>query len=385
MVKGREDARLILGTLVGSLFSLMVFSFSMVMLLLSRASSALTPRVIPGLLTDKSNQLVLGVYLGTIVYSLLLIVNIQADDQDYNIPSFGILLGMIFGIFSLALFVYFIHAISRSIQVDTILDRIYRLTIGQLETMCADAVECEVYERPGSPPPVESDQIGYLKNVDADRLRRISQENQVSMTLLKPFGSYFASPTPYLQLSGALSEATVKDINSCFLFYPEERLDDHYLFGFRHMTEIGIKALSPGINDPGTATKVIDLLSALFIAKMQRPVEVCLRNADGKACLVYPPVSLDALLTDCLGPLRSYGRQDAQVLACLLDCLLRLLQTRISPQYSDTLARHAESIVASCRESIDNPIDQSVIDLRITAINAQLQPGQELQKLADQT
>lgn len=383
LVKGRDEARLILGTLVGSLFSLMVFSFSMVMLLLSRASSALTPRVIPGLLTDKSNQLVLGVYLGTIVYSLLLIVNIQADDQDYNIPSFGILLGMIFGIGSLALFIYFIHAISRSIQVDTILDRIFLATIAQLKSRCVERLDCEGYAQQGSPPLIQSNQIGYLKSVDADRLRRISRDNSVSMTLITPFGSYFACPTPFLQLSGPVSDATVKDINSCFLFYPEERLDDHYLFGFRHISEIGIKALSPGINDPGTAIKVIDLLSALFIARMQRPVEACLKNADGKACLFLPPASLDSLLSDCLAPLRSYGRQDAQVQACLLDCLLRLVQNSASDAHIETVARHASSIVAGCRESIGNPIEQSIINARITILNTCLRKDQQLEKLTE--
>ena len=58
LVNSQEDARLILGTLVGSIISLMVFSFSMVMLVLNRATATLSPRVIPGLITDKSNQVV---------------------------------------------------------------------------------------------------------------------------------------------------------------------------------------------------------------------------------------------------------------------------------------------------------------------------------------
>ena len=78
LVNGIDDARLILGTIVGSIFSLMVFSFSMVMLVLNRASSTLSPRVIPGLITQKSHQIVLGVYMGTIVYSLILIINIHS-------------------------------------------------------------------------------------------------------------------------------------------------------------------------------------------------------------------------------------------------------------------------------------------------------------------
>ncbi|NIU61616.1 MAG: DUF2254 domain-containing protein, partial [Pseudomonas stutzeri] len=60
-------ARLILGTLVGGIISLMVFSFSMVMVVLNSAASSLSPRVIPALISSRSHQVVLGVYLGTII------------------------------------------------------------------------------------------------------------------------------------------------------------------------------------------------------------------------------------------------------------------------------------------------------------------------------
>ena len=48
LVKNADNARLILGTLVAGIISLMVFSFSMVMVVLNSAASSLSPRVIRG-------------------------------------------------------------------------------------------------------------------------------------------------------------------------------------------------------------------------------------------------------------------------------------------------------------------------------------------------
>ena len=63
-----DTGRAILNTMIGGIISLMVFSFSMVMLLLNQASSNFSPRVLPSLIANKRHQFVLGVFIGTIVY-----------------------------------------------------------------------------------------------------------------------------------------------------------------------------------------------------------------------------------------------------------------------------------------------------------------------------
>lgn len=51
LVDSAENARTVLSTLAGSIISLTVFSFSMVMVVLNSASASLSPRVVPGLIT----------------------------------------------------------------------------------------------------------------------------------------------------------------------------------------------------------------------------------------------------------------------------------------------------------------------------------------------
>src|SRR5690606_5174706 len=81
LVADKETAKAVLTTLVASLISLTVFSFSMVMVVLNTASANLSPRVLPGLVSKKAHQIVLGFYLGSIIYCLILIINVQKNEE----------------------------------------------------------------------------------------------------------------------------------------------------------------------------------------------------------------------------------------------------------------------------------------------------------------
>ena len=62
LIKSWDVAQAILTTLIGALISLMVFSFSMVMVLLNNAASNYSPRILPSLIANKFHQIVLGTY-----------------------------------------------------------------------------------------------------------------------------------------------------------------------------------------------------------------------------------------------------------------------------------------------------------------------------------
>jgi uncharacterized membrane protein len=136
LVDSAENARTILSTLAGSIISLTVFSFSMVMVVLNSASASLSPRVVPGLITRKSHQMVLGFYLGSIIYSIIMLINInKLEGGDTAIPSLGVLLSLVFGLVSLGLFVFFIHSISKAIQVDNVLNGLFSQTKREIKAI----------------------------------------------------------------------------------------------------------------------------------------------------------------------------------------------------------------------------------------------------------
>ncbi|UUD64558.1 DUF2254 domain-containing protein [Pseudomonas seleniipraecipitans] len=346
MVRNAENARLILATLVTGILSLMVFSFSMVMVVLNNAAASLSPRVIPGLISSKGHQKTLGIYLGSILYALLLITTIEQGDTD-RVPSLGVLITLAMGITCLGLFVHFIRSISQSIQVEHILNNLYLASLEKLHT-CSSKLAAREQQVSW---PDDSDWItvnaqrnGYFKALNVSEANTLLRRHQVRMTVMAHRGFFVSEGHPLFRLERQLDEDTCQQLLDCFDFFIEEYASNHYFFGCRQMSEIAVKALSPGINDPGTAIKTVDLLSVLLGKRLELGDRDFARLPDEPPRLSYQELSLDQLLLQLLGPIRAYGATDVSVLVSLLQAFKNLLHRPCSTAQRGELLRHARSV-----------------------------------------
>lgn len=372
LVSTREDARLVLGTLVGSIISLMVFSFSMVMIVLNRASTSLTPRVLPGLISDRTHQIVLGTYIGTIIYCLLLIISFQ-EEGDHHIPSMGVLIAMIAGIACLCLFIFFIQSISTSIQVSYILKQIYVTTKKTLEMRLID----ELQSKDTLPSidiwtPYCVRQSGYLKRIDLKGLTQYAKKHDLQIFISKPIGYLVTDDFPLLQINNAnVNEEILENISCYFQFYDEDVLEDHYLFGFRQISEIAVKSLSPGINDPGTAIKAIDFLTMLLNKRVTKNERLFAKDKDGEVRVLLTPVTFSELLFTTLLPIREYGKYDVNVLKQLLLTLkhaIHATQKNDSDEQKEAYLTDIKALVDSCAEMMDSSIPNQLDRTQLIAI-----------------
>jgi len=381
LVHNNDNARLVLGTIVGSIISLMVFSFSMVMVVLNRATATLSPRILPGLISSRFHQIVLGFYIGTIVYSLIMIVNINAREMQDSVPSFGIFLSMLFAISCLGLFVYFIHSISMKIQVDNILKDIHKKTI---KTIKAANVEQEAINEPATDDwhAYSAGFSGYLKKIDHERLMKFCDKNEVDVQLKLNVGAFVIRHYPFVTCSDALDEEKEEELISCFIMYNDEHISDHYQYGFNQISEIAIKALSPGINDPGTAIRAIDLMADLFIRLMAIRELRLLETDKNKRKIYLKPLTFKKVLFKNLVPIRKYGNQDIMVLIRLLTSLHQMLYAYPKEKLFFTeLHELIENIVECSKEFYQNDLDKNAINNIIKQINERFEEGKAIDLL----
>jgi len=371
MVKDPADARLVLGTIIGSIISLMVFSFSMVMVVLNQISGALSPRIVPGLITNKSHQIVLGIYLGTILYSLLLVLNMQDADSAERLPALGILFSMASAMLSLLMFVYFIHSISNSIQVDYIVNRIYRKTIKKMEEQGAEQID----ELPDTSEwhDLKLKEPGYLKRIEVKRLKSICAREDLQLYITRRLGYYFVEGYPIIKVNKEVSEDLGKELLDCLMFYIEEHVEDHYLFGFKQLNEIAVKALSPGINDPGTAAKVINLMSDLFVTRLRLEDFLVFRDSNESPRIYAEEPTLNELFLNNLIPIREYGKKDAHTLFTLLLSLKNILRADcLDGREKKVVLQFTRSVVETCDHELTNTLDKNFINEVIELINEQV-------------
>ncbi len=379
LVKNADNARLILGTLVAGIISLMVFSFSMVMVVLNSAASSLSPRVIPGLISSRSHQVVLGVYLGTIINSLMLISTIQEGD-DINVPSLGIFLALGLAVICLCLFVYFIRSISLSIQVDFILNRVYKQTLAQLRTRRRQLQDSHGPAWPDDAQwsVVRARRSGYFKALNVTAAHDVLDEHDARMTVQVHYGFFVMPGHPLMRIDRELDDDCTNRLLDCFDFYVEEYAHRHFFFGFKQIVEIAVRALSPGINDPGTAIKAIDMLSVLLAERMEMPDHE-VAHAQDRPPIFIRELNLHQLLQMTFGPQRRYGADDLQVLQALLQACKNLLYAAKDADTERVLLRHAQAVVDQAAISLSGALDRQAMVEAVRSLNQAVRHAEPLQ------
>ena len=116
---GPEGARAILSVIASSMITVASLIFSITMLSLQLASSQFGPRVIGNFMGDRSNQIVLGTFIATFLYCLLVLRSVRGIEGSSFVPHLAVAFGILLAAASVAVLIYFIHHIATSIRVET--------------------------------------------------------------------------------------------------------------------------------------------------------------------------------------------------------------------------------------------------------------------------
>lgn len=365
-----DTALTILSAIITGLISMMVFSFSMVMLLLSQASNNYSPRLLPGLISNKSHQIILGIFLGTILYCIFILFSIRPEEDKFSIPAFSVLLGIFFTVVCIYAFIYFIHNISENIQISKILDKIYLIA----KTNLAAIIEKQEEDPKDFPDTKDwnsyfTESSGYLQNVSVENLLDICREKDLKLHILPVNGIFVLKGIPLFRASKELDEETVEEIISNFHFSLGELVEENYVLAFKQIAEIIIKAMSPGINDPGTAINGIDYLSELFSLRMKKN-DTTILERENIPYIRVNTVDFEELLYNVMAAIRTYCKHDIILIQKLMLMFRYLkMQPVHNPAHPKAIDVEAKSLVLDAKEAISNSRDLEIINKMARDLN----------------
>jgi uncharacterized membrane protein len=360
VIGSADTARAILTTLISGVISLTVFSFSMVMIVLNQAANNLSPRLLPDLIAERSHQIVLGCYLGVIVFCLLALITILPDSGPADLPTFTLFSCVLLGIGCLALFVFFINSISQRVQIDHITHELHRDTVGRLRK--------HAYHQPEfhwqTPPDlhdwhgVPADRSGYLAQVDFATLSREARKLDTGVYINTYQGFYVLQGIPLFYVSRELTAAEATRLAQSLLISVETP-SDWYLSGIKQLAEVGVRAMSPGINDPGTTLRCIDLLTELLAGCMRLPDRNVYRAKEG-ADVFFKNLSFEAILRQIMTELRQYSKSDPLVMQKLVQLLFFLKQqTAADSEAATATENELRALVADANQNLQNDQDRA--------------------------
>ncbi|MEO5909948.1 MAG: DUF2254 domain-containing protein [Pelobium sp.] len=309
-IKDSTTARSIISAVAAGVISLAVFSFSMVMIVLNQAASQMSNRVLDKLIGNRFQQIVLGIYIGTIVYSFFLLSTIRDIDSGLYIPSLSIYLLIIITIFDLFLFIYFLHYITQSVKYEVIIKRIYENTLEVLEHNCNVGHEVKTIVNVESEQLIYTPTSGIFETIDKRELLKLCDENDIIIQLLVTPGTSLLKGMPIAKISKDLEEDIKKEIGRTLFLHKSESIEENYFYGFRQLTEIAMKALSPGINDPGTAIIALRSLFELYAYRINHFPLSFIKNKEGQARIILKNLSFDKIFEDTIIPIYNYGKND---------------------------------------------------------------------------
>lgn len=358
-IQHTETARTILSTVIGGILSLTVFSFSMVMVVLNQASSNYSPRLLPGLISDSKHQIILGIYTGTLLYCLLILTSLGSYNSSEDSVGFSTFLGALFGIVCVCLFIYFIHGISVVIQIDHIIENIFKKsdqhikkTLDRTEEATASGTFWKT---------IYSTQSGYYCEFDTDLMPAALKEKENSLEVIPYIDQHLWEGDPLFRIQKQVSSEELDELQLCTRFVQDRHESLTYNGGMIKLMEIAVKAMSPGINDPGTAIDVITRIALLAVQAFELPNQTRKAGAEQSFAVVQNNMLPSELMRTVFQPIRYYARNDCAVTYQLVRSLNFIYRSTQNDQAKSVIEQELKAIAEGLDTSDFNAYDRENI------------------------
>ena len=375
-----EITKTILATIAGSLLSIVTISFSIIMVVLTTYSTQFSPRTLQDFIKSKLTLQVLGIFIGGFIYSIVTLMFLNSNGQTVFLSA---AVGVIIVFFCLIYFVMFINHVSQSIQVNLLIDT---LTTEILDLVDNVKEFNEAHENIRNEPPdnleqtlqknqytIYSKEVGFIRDINDLKLSKFADEHNLVINAERMIGDYVTNNTRVFTIYYDLEEMEVDELkedvlNNCldFILVGKERNKSKDIeFGLQKITEIALRAISPGINDPNTAIFCIKQLGMVLDRIAKANIEnTYYYNEDNELTLIFEDISFDYLLYKTFYQLRYYSMRDVSVAASILEALIIIAEGN-EQEIKDITWEFGNYIVKGFDEQILEDLDKKYINGKI--------------------
>ena len=354
-----DSARSVLSVIAGAMIGVAGTVFSITLVALTLASSQFGPRLLRNFMHDRLNQVVLGSYVASFIYCLLVLRIVQAENKVDFVPNISVLFAILGAFVNILLLIWFIHHISVNIQADKVIADLDQGMLGNIKNLFPDQKEATP-----SPPnqkdidhlkkeysasfTVYSNKNAYLQAVDYEGLLSLALENDLVIHLDHRAGNFLVQGAELVRIwcRKECDDPTKKKILDSFVIGQIRTPAQDAEFAIHQMVEIAARALSPGINDPYTAISCIDRLTSTmcYLTHAKFPVAHRL-DEEGKLRLVLNPLTFGGLLDAAFHQIRQFGKDSPAVLIHLMEALITIFRFTQNQSQKNAVKRHADMVL----------------------------------------
>ncbi len=349
---GAVGARGLLATIATSMITVAGVVFSSTLIALSLASSQYSSRVLRNFMSDRRTQSVLGAFVGIFAYCLVVLRTIRGGDEGAFVPSLAVLGGLLLGFVGIAVFIFFIHHISRSIQASHILAAVSAETLQTVDELFpAGAAGEDISTEPGPTGATQAwhslvaAKTGYIQSLDTDGLLAFASERETVVRMEARVGEFVLEDMPLVSLRGTPpTDDDSRRLTGLIAVGRQRTAQEDVAFGIRQLVDVALRALSPGMNDTTTAVMCIDHLMAILARLAGRRIESRHLSADGVVRLLTRGPTYADFIGESFDQIRQNGAGNVAILVGLLGSLERLASRTSDRSRRQVLREHASAV-----------------------------------------
>lgn len=343
----------LLTIIASSMLAVVTFSLAVMVSIYRSASAQWTPRIHRLMLEDRTTQNTLATFVGAYIYALTSIVLLRTtvfgdgqDDDPQVILFFFTIIVLILIVVSIVRWILHLQRVGSLIDVARRIEhRTKQAFESRMNTPCLGGHPLQGPDDiPSDAFAVTSEESGYVQLMYQGAISDAADEHDVDVYLHVPVGHFLHRGQALCHLSTENDEM-VDSVRTNIVIGDLRTFDQDPRFGLIVLGEVGSKAMSSGINDPGTAIDVIGRMARIL--QSYRSEMDAASDDMSHPRLWVPPLAAADLIEDGFDPIARDGGGTVEVQLALQKALAALAH-----HPAEVLAQAArESAVRAFRRS----------------------------------
>jgi len=362
-----SQAPTFLSSLMTAMINMSTLAVSITMVVLTLAAQQLGPRLIRSFMSDRRTQAALGLFVGTVIYLLLVLRN--AYGVQNKVPVLAVTGGTVLVIVCLIVLILFLHHLARSVVADSVIARVGAHLDDAIRRLCPEQDDgdsgADAAFDDAAPVPLR--QGGYVQAVEHGVIARAAGSASARVRVTARAGNHAltGAVAAHITPAAAATDGLRRTIQNAIVIGGERTTLQDIEYSVRHLVEVALRALSPGINDVYTALAVIERLSLSLRLMVQRGAPRSVWRDEDGALRVLASVSTFAGVTNAaFDQIRQNAGRNPAVLIALAEAIGQLLAQARNDEQRTALERQLRLVLAAGRRSIADQDDLNDLEER---------------------
>lgn len=352
-----EGARTILSVVATSVMSLVSIVLSLTFVALSLNAQLLSPRMLDAVLRERAAQVLLGLALATFLFASISL-SISGEEALWRLllaaPA-----ALVLATATLVTTVVFIHRMTLVMRPDEMVAQRASAFLAAARKVSSPPANCitgsqeqagELDRALADAEPLRVDRAGYVGGIDWPEMVALARECDVRLAI-GVLENQFMTPGAVFGRANAMTAESLSRAVAALNLTDRRARGNSVAYEAQSISEGAIRALSPGINDPGTALSCIDRLFEGAFLLAGAPPPVALAGSDGHACVLRATYGVPELLEQAIRPILFYVHEDPRI-----PQRMRTLAEALEPDLTDDRGREAlkklERQIDACMEAV---------------------------------